>query len=820
MVDAIWLVPVVVLVAGVAAWLGPKFNPRIDRLVRRLARAAFERFVPENTERDRRLQAAFVEESYEAYAAKSYFYAILAFFAGSATGAMVMAGLLVVFEPIVRTLSGLPNTIARPLGFRRDFVLQLSADTRVAIIVGGALVTGLLLAVTAYVMRWKLPQSNAAVRHRSIDEGLPRTTAFMYALSRGGYEFPAILRALGQNQAVFGEAATEMSVAIREMDLFGRDMITAVRRMARRSPSDQFKNFGENLASVLQSGSDLPTFLREQYDRFQAEAEERQAEVIELLATIAEGYVTALVAGVLFLMTILLVFGLTTTDTLWALQMMAYLIIPLANAAFIVFLAGQLESLDVGRESGSAVLDDMKTPTPSASVPERDGRRADGGLAVAARARRQLSRYDRLKGLKSAFKDPIRSVLWNPMRMLYVTVPIALLAFAVRFPTALQGESVSVRVLDDLVLQSALFVLITYAVVREIYKRRIDRIEAAMPDFLERLASLNEAGMTVTEGVGRARGGDLGVLTPEVERIYRDVQFGGNIGDAFVRFGRRVRTMAVTRVVVLLTHALRASGQVGDVLRIAASQARADIRMRRQRRRQMLTYLVVIYLAFVVFLVIIFAVNEVLIPSLPESVPTPGAGEANRLGVNVDQFARFGSVDKAAYSLVFFHTALVQALFSGFIGGQFGEGNLKDGAKHAAALVAIAYVAFILLSSPVASVAAGDAVSTGERMEVSSVSVSSGGFVVAYADGVNSTQLGQSEYLAPGTHSEVPLELEQPVRQNRTVTVVTHLDTDGDQQFSYQAPYDPSGSQVDRPYPTMADSGVAGVEVSVQYDGN
>ncbi|PYZ02620.1 hypothetical protein C8039_02405 [Halogeometricum sp. wsp3] len=32
------------------------------------------------------------------------------------------------------------------------------------------------------------------------------------------------------------------------------------------------------------------------------------------------------VAAVLFLMTILLVFGLTTTDTLWLLQMMAYLV--------------------------------------------------------------------------------------------------------------------------------------------------------------------------------------------------------------------------------------------------------------------------------------------------------------------------------------------------------------------------------------------------------------------------------------------------------------------------------------------------------------
>ena len=819
MVSPIWIVPAIVLVVGVALWLGPKYNRRLDRLVRRLSRAAFGRVVSENAQRERRLEAAFIRESYESYAAKSYFYGIVALFAGGAAGAIVTAGLLAVLERIVRALSGLPNTIARPLGFRRDFVLQLSAEAWIGLVVAGAAIVGLLVAVTAYVMRWKLPESNAEVRRRSIEAGLPRTTAFMFALARGGYEFPAVLRALGHNRAVFGETATEMGVAVREMDLFGRDMITAVRRMARRTPSEQFKTFGENLASVLQSGSDLPAFLREQYDRFQAEAEERQAEIIELLATIAEGYVTTLVAGVLFLMTILLVFGLTTTDTLWALQMMAYLIIPLANVAFIVFLAGRLDALDIGRQSGGTVLDEMDTPTPNRAVPERDATRADGGFAVGDRARRQLARYDRLRGIKALLREPIRSFLRNPTRLLYLTVPIAVLAVAVRFPTATQGEAVSVRVLDDLVIQSVLFVLITYAVVREFYKRRIDRIEAAMPDLLERLASLNEAGMTVTEGIDRARGGDLGVLTPEVQRIHRDVQFGGNLADALVRFGRRVRTMAVTRVVVLLAYALRASGEMGDVLRIAATQARMDLRMRRQRRRQMLTYLVVIYVAFVVFLVIIFAVNEVLIPSLPESVPTPSASQTNRLGVNVDQFARFGSVDKAAYALVFFHTALIQAVLSGFIGGQFGEGALKDGAKHAAVLLTIAYVAFVLLSAPVASVAAGNAVSTGETLEVASVSTSSGGFVVAYDDGVNSSELGRSAYLPPGTHSDVPIELDGAIRENRTVTLVTHLDSDGNEQFTFQGPHVPGASQVDRPYPSLADRGTPGVEVAVRYAG-
>jgi len=829
MLGALGYALLAVVFVALGLWLGSKTGRRVDRLVTRLSLVAFGRFVVSNAERERVVEAAFIDETYRTYAAKTLFFTTLAGGAGAVAGSYLMLATLAVLQPLVRKLSQLPDTIAMPLGFRRDFVLSLSKPTVVALLFVAALILGGVLALLAYTFRWKLPESNAEVRRRSIDEGFPRTTAFMYALSRGGMEFPQVVRVLSTHREVYGETAREMSVSVREMDLFGRDMISAVRRMARRTPSEQFKTFSENLASVLQSGSDLPAFLHEQYERFQEEAEERQESVLELLATIAEGYVTVMVAGVLFLITILLVFGLTTTDTLWLLQGMAYLMIPLANAAFVLYLAQKLESLGIARESGSEVLERLDAATPVAATPDAERRRADGGVSADGpastagtedRTLAQLARYDRLKRVKDVLRSPLRTVVWNPSTVLYVAVPIAVLAFLLRLPEAFLGTGINLRVLDDLVVQSVLLVLVSYAVAREVYKRRIDRIEAAMPELLERLASLNEAGMTVYEGIERVRGSDLGVLSPEVERIWRDVEYGANVDDSLVRFGRRVRTTAVTRVVTLLTNALRASGNLGSVLRIAATQARADLRMRRQRRRQMLTYLVVIYVAFFVFLVIIIAVQEVLVPSLPESVPTPTEGEVNRLGVNADQFARLGQVDKAAYTLVFFHTALVQAVCSGFIGGQLGEGTLKDGAKHAAALLAIAYVVFVLISSPVSSIAASEAVSTGDEIHVGSVSMSAGGFVAVYDDTVNGTRLGATGYIEPGSHDGVVIPLDREIRENQTVTIVTHRDTNGNEVFDFQGPYVPGGDQVDPPYGKLSNRGTPGVEVRVVYVGD
>ncbi len=787
--------------------------------VSRISRLTFGRFVVDSTARKRSLEAAHVDQTYRIYTARTYLYTVVAGIAGGTLGVYLVVGTLAVLPAVAATLAQLPSVMGEALG-DPNLKIVLAPMARDLLYVGGGIAVGSLGATLAYVFRWQIPQSNAEVRRRGINEALPRTVAFMYALSRGGTTFPTVMRTLGENQEIYGDAAAEVNVGVRQMDLFNTDVISAIRRIAYRTPSQKWKTFSENLASVLQSGQSLPRFLQSQYERYQEEAEERQEEVLELLATIAEAYVTVLVAGMLFLVTILLVFGLTTTDTLLFIKMIGYLIIPLANAGFMLFLMQKLEQLGIARESGVSQLaaDDESTSAPDAAsrsrskaVPETPTTSADGGTSPTVRSNlAQLRLYDSASRLKGVFGSPLQTIMWYPTRLLYLTVPIALVWIGLRMPDALAGDGISVRVLDDILIQAGLFVLGTFALVREVYKRRIDRIEAATPDLLERLASLNEAGMSVVESLDRVRDSDLDALGDEVDRIWSDVEMGANVQAALVRFGRRVRTTSIARVVTLLTNAMHASGNLGPVLRIAANQSRSDLRMRRQRRQQMFTYLVVIYISFFVFLVIIIAVQEVLIPALPESVQTPEG--PNRLGVNAEQFARLGEVDKAAYALVFFHTALVQALFSGFIAGQLGEGTIKDGAKHAAGMLAIAYVAFLLLSSPVASINFGTQPMTdGEQLTIESVSMSDGGFVVVHIDDREGDVIGRTEYLPPGTHRNVVVTLDNPPdRSELDIVAVPHLDTNDNRQFDY------AGNETDRPYP--AGSYQVAVEATVTHN--
>ena len=661
------IVPLIAAVALLVVLVSASFSARIDALVTRTAFAAFGgRRIDHDPNQERLLRSASIGVPYREYAAKTYVYVAGAGVVGAVIGLYV-------------GVEGIAFVADASIGVS-DLVATESARLALLLFVSGLFsVSG---AATANAIRWRLPSSRADARQRQIEAGLPRMVAFTYALTRGGMSFPDVLRTLSANERVFGEGAAEVGVAVRNMDVFNVDLVTAVQDLSETTPSEQFGTFTENLASVLRSGSDVSEFLREQYERYRDEAEEQQAEILNLLATAAEMYVTVIVAGMLFLVTILLIIGLTVGDTLGIMRVLAYGVIPAANVLFLAYLLNITQPL---RATGNK----RKRTGEAAAVGSALPVQSDGGYrrSESKPNHERLFAYRRLRSIRKTLASPIGALLDQPKRILYVTVPIAVLVTAIRLPEVVAGGGVDVRALDDLLVQATIFLTATFAVVYEYSNRRLKRLEAAVPDLLERLASLNEAGISVVSSFNRIRRNDMGALDDEVDRIWRDMEWGATAEAALSRFETRVQTPSVTRVVTLITNSMAASNEIGPVLRIAADQARSDLQLRRRRRQEMFTYLVVVYISFLVFLVVIAALEYVLIPSLPDvGALSEGAGAA------AGPIAGVEGGDRDAYQLVFFHTALIQSLLSGIAAGVMGSGTVKDGMKHAAIMLSITYV--------------------------------------------------------------------------------------------------------------------------------
>ncbi|WP_267640079.1 type II secretion system F family protein [Haloarchaeobius amylolyticus] len=675
-----------------------------DRIVTRFSLIIFGKYISQRgRKRNRRkqlLRAAHIPTTYRTYASKTALYTAAAALVGSILGMyFIWLGLIILAidaETIRAVFPPELHFLANFVGLPTISVFELFALMAVTSLTLGASFAGM-----TYWYRWWYPDYRGDERERRIEASLPRTIAFIYALSRSGMEFPKVMRILAENQHIYGESAEEVHVAVRNMDMFGQDMITAIHTMARRSPSSQFKEFAENLASVLQSGRSLSEFLHQQYRDFQEEAESQQEKLLDLLATLAEAYVTVLVAGPLFLITILVVLGIAVGDTLDPLRVFVYVILPCANLIFILYLLSATDTIATSRgyENVEAPVDGL-SGVRRANAPQTDG--GYDGYDDAGNVAR-LKAYRQFRSLRSILGNPFRTVVEKPLALLWVTVPLALLIVLLRLPGVVDAGGLNIREFDDLLIQAALFVIGTFAIAYEVHRRRAEAIEAAVPDLLDRLASVNEAGMTVVESIERVRRSELGALDTELDRVWADIRWGADIETALRRFEARMRTQIISRVVTITTKAMNASGDLATVLRIAANQAKADRRLKRARRQEMVTYMVVVYLAFFVFLFIVVVLSIVLIPSLPEGGTTAamnatGGGTASAQNVPaVGGVGQTGSIDKDEYILVFFHTTIIQGLLSGLVAGQLSSGDIRTGAKHAAILIAMAYATFIVL---------------------------------------------------------------------------------------------------------------------------
>jgi flagellar protein FlaJ len=713
----LWTLPLLLVALLVLPVVAAPFSRRADLLLSRVALPVFGFYVAnENPRRGRQvdlMRAAYVGGTHRVYAARTLLMSAIAGVAGGILGVYGGVALLAVLEVSAEAIEA---AVPPRLSFLAALAQVESLDARVlfALLFLSSATVGALAALGTYSLRWYYLEQRADARAGRIETTLPRTVAFVYALSRSGMPFTTVLSTLTENDDVYGEAAREIGIAVRDMNAFGTDMLTSLQDMASRTPSEGLEEFGENLASVLGSGQSLSEYLHHQYERFEEEAESQQEQYLELLATFAEIYVTVLVAGPLFFLTVLTVIGLVLRNTLPFLRLIGYVGLPLATVAYLVYIdslqGGEAVTTDRDgdRESTPVGLDADGDAVAAAGAPAAatDGGYAPGHGGDAADRWRpnaeRLAAYDLFAPLRRWVDDPVGQLVGVPAATLVVTVPLALLLFVLRVgPVPLSPAAAGV--VDQPLVEASLLVGGGYALVYELQKRRLRETENAVPDFLARLASVNEAGVTVVKSLERVKDSDLGPLGAEVRRAWRDVEWGGDVQSALRRMQRRADTPMVDRAVTLIANSMEASGDIAPVLRIAADEAQNTRRLRRERRQEMLTYLMVIYISFFVFLGIIVALTVAFIPAIKQAgtaaVGTGGTAGATGVGPSLPSgiFSSIRDVNVDSYTLLFFHVSSIQGVCSGLVAGKLGEGDVRDGVKHAAVMLVLAYALFTVI---------------------------------------------------------------------------------------------------------------------------
>jgi flagellar protein FlaJ len=548
-----------------------------------------------------------------------------------------------------------------------------------------ALVFSVVVASLTYYIFMSIPEVQANVRATLINQSLPHSTAYLYAMSRGGgMNLLDIMKSLSENYYIYGASAEEIGFIVKDMEYYGTDLLSALDKAGQRTPSRKFKDFLDGLTSVVTSGGDISSYLKAKNDQYRLTATKEQKIFFETLGVLAEVYISAFVAGPLFLITILVVLGLVNPNSASILDFVVYIVIPIGTVVFLVLL-NSLTSENPKIRDFYVVEKKLNN---FSHVPLKQGDKTE------EQKRRMIKYYVTIIRLTDTLLHPFSLFRNNPSYIFFITLPLAIgyafynisgyinIANIIYFRTF---NSATLAIIDDHVFISLLILLIPFVIFDEIRNYRIKQIESSIPDFLSNLASINEAGILLVDAIVMSMHLKVGVLHSEIKRLVNDISWGTKLDDALKKFEYRIRTEMTRRIITLIIKANEATSDIKSVLTIAAHDADIQRQLKKERNAEMFVYVFIIYISFMVFLFIVYILAAYFLPVMPASTENAFAGMSLALDFDLD-----------SYILLFFHAAMIQGFCSGLVAGKMGSGTIQSGLKHSIMMMSIAYLLFSL----------------------------------------------------------------------------------------------------------------------------
>ncbi len=210
------------------------------------------------------------------------------------------------------------------------------------LLIGTVVITLLSLLIfggITYLIFLLYPGIRSGERRRNIDATLPYAINYVTAMSSAGITPDEVFRLLGESR-IYGESAVEARYVARETDFFGKDLLDALRSVSQATPSERMREFLQGAVASISSGSNLTEYFRTKARQYTLENNQQQKTFLETLGLIAESYVTAMVAGMLFLIILQSVMTILSGDANpFFLYIIIYLIVPFGSIMFVILIS-------------------------------------------------------------------------------------------------------------------------------------------------------------------------------------------------------------------------------------------------------------------------------------------------------------------------------------------------------------------------------------------------------------------------------------------------------------------------------------------------
>jgi len=524
------------------------------------------------------------------------------------------------------------------------------------------LIPGVIIGIYTY------PATTAKGRKSSIDLDLPYVITYMQALSTTMTLYN-VIRKIYEADDLFGEISKEFGLIVRDVEVFGDDLYTAIKNLQLVTPSKNLQDFLNDLLLLSSSGGDITNFLSSRSAYFREAAERELESILKTIEVMAEVYVTAFVAGPITMIIIIVAENLAGKSNL-----SQYL--PLINLGLIMGSVGMIYLLYL-------MLPTIKMEISKKPVEESEFKDIKLEEIITEDVDKKFlksleSKRKRIK-LENIIKNPYRAYISDYNYGIAFGLILVLTVFALYYFNILiiYIPNISLNALICLLIIAGLTPL---SLAYEGRARFVNSVESHTPEFLRQLVDMRDVGVTLQGAISLISNSRLGVLSQELVMTSEDIRRGASATTALVRMQNRIGLVSVKRAISLLVKASEVTDFIKDVLMIAISDFEHYLKLKSDRFNIAITYVMIVYLSVGIYLYTAYALNVSFISSFTSFKSVGSVLATDAITGNVDDMFTIG---------------IVLGLFSGLMAGQLASNSILSGLKHAVILVIAAFITFV-----------------------------------------------------------------------------------------------------------------------------
>lgn len=191
-----------------------------------------------------------------------------------------------------------------------------------------------------FLFMYSYPSLEKKSAESAIDQELPFATIHMAAIS-GSMIDPSKIFSIMISTKEYPHIEKELVKLMNEINIYGYDLVSALRNIAFNSPSKKLAELFNGLATTINSGGNLPDFFNKRAETLLFEYKLEKEKSNKAAETFMDIYISVVIAAPMILMLLLMMMkisglGLSLSTSLITLIMV--LSVAVVNVVFIVFL--------------------------------------------------------------------------------------------------------------------------------------------------------------------------------------------------------------------------------------------------------------------------------------------------------------------------------------------------------------------------------------------------------------------------------------------------------------------------------------------------